>query len=96
MDSLAALALATGAPTPELLHRKPQDKNDYLVSRKMIKHIMWNSIWQSIVLCIICFWGEFIIPEPNVARRHDKPESPFIYPGRSKTWVWEDEQPLYN
>jgi len=45
MDSLAALALATGAPTPELLDRKPQDKNDYLVSRKMIKHIMWNSIW---------------------------------------------------
>jgi len=45
MDSLAALALATGSPTPALLKRKPQDKNDYLVSRKMVKHIMYNSIW---------------------------------------------------
>lgn len=45
MDSLAALALATGTPTPALLKRKPQDKNDYLVSRKMVKHIMYNSIW---------------------------------------------------
>lgn len=96
MDSLAALALATGEPTPELLERKPQDKNDYLVSRKMIKHIMWNSIWQSIILCIICFQGENLIPEPNIARRHDTPESPFIYPGREKTWVWEGEAPLYN
>lgn len=96
MDSLAALALATGAPTEALLKRKPQDKNDYLVSRKMVKHIMYNSIWQSIILMIICFWGEFLIPESSIARRHDKVGTPWIYPGRAKTWVWQGEDPLYN
>jgi len=97
MDSLAALALATGAPTEALLNRKPQDKNDYLVSRKMVKHIMYNSIWQSIILMIICFYGEFIIPESNIARRHDLVGAQTtIYPGRAKTWVWEGEDPLYN
>jgi len=45
MDSLAALALATENPKPELLHRKPQNRDDYLVSRRMTKHIMYQSIW---------------------------------------------------
>jgi len=97
MDSLAALALATGKPTAELLKRKPQDKNDYLVSRKMVKHIMFNSIWQSIILLAIALAGESFIPESNIARRHDRPLDNLIYPGRDKDWVWAEvaEKPLY-
>lgn len=45
MDSLAALALATENPKPELLKRKPQNRDDYLVSRRMTKHIMYQSIY---------------------------------------------------
>jgi magnesium-transporting ATPase (P-type) len=45
MDSLAALALATGSPKEELLERKPQKASDYLVSRRMVKHIMYGSIY---------------------------------------------------
>jgi Ca2+ transporting ATPase len=98
MDSLAALALATGKPTSELLKRKPQDKNDYLVSRRMVKHIMFNSIWQSIILLAIALAGESFIPESNIARRHDRPMDNLIYPGRNKDWVWAEggEVPLYS
>ena len=45
MDSLAALALATEMPKPELLHRMPQNRDDYIVSRKMIKHILGMAIY---------------------------------------------------
>lgn len=98
MDSLAALALATGKPTEELLKRKPQDKNDYLVSRRMVKHIMFNSIWQSIILLAIALAGESFIPESNIARRHDHPTVNLIYAGRNKDWVWAEggETELYS
>jgi Ca2+ transporting ATPase len=45
MDSLASLALATELPKDELLLRKPQNRNDYIVSRKMIKHIIGQAGW---------------------------------------------------
>jgi len=45
MDSLAAMALATGSPGEELLKREPQNRDDYLVSRRMVKHIQYGSIW---------------------------------------------------
>jgi magnesium-transporting ATPase (P-type) len=44
MDSLGALALATGTPSPELLNRPPQRKKEYIISRKMIKHIVGQAI----------------------------------------------------
>ena len=71
MDSLAALALATEKPREELLKRKPQNREDYLVSRRMVKHIMYGSIWQSIILCIFAFWGEFLIVEPDAYWRYN-------------------------
>jgi P-type Ca2+ transporter type 2B len=40
MDSLASLALATELPKKELLLRMPQNREDYIVSRKMVKHIL--------------------------------------------------------
>lgn len=45
MDSLAALALATEMPSKTLLKRPPQERNDYIVSRKMVKHILGQAIW---------------------------------------------------
>lgn len=102
MDSLAAMALATGAPGEELLKRAPQNRDDYLVSRRMVKHIMYGSIWQSIILMIVAFAGEYIIPEPNPLYRFNRAyKSTMIYPGRNKDWdgselfePWQKEQTI--
>lgn len=39
MDTFASLALATEPPTLKLLDRHPHNRNDYIVSKKMFKHI---------------------------------------------------------
>ena len=45
MDSLAALALATEEPKPELLDRAPYRRDEYIISGKMVKHILGNAIY---------------------------------------------------
>lgn len=98
MDSLAALALATEMPTPALLERMPQNRDDYIVSRKMVKHILFMAIYQSIILFVFLFAAEFIIPESveiyqynDLRAKHGLPEGT-VFPGRLKTW---DGKPLY-
>jgi magnesium-transporting ATPase (P-type) len=85
MDSLGALALATELPKPSLLERMPQNKDDYIVSRKMIKHILAQAIWQCIVLFIFLFAGEYIIPESRPELQYDR-QTGFVFPGRAKDW----------
>lgn len=92
MDSLASLALATELPKPELLNRPPQVKDDFIVSRKMTKHIVYMSLFQMLVLFIFLFGGEYMIPEPNVELRFNDfrwslgyevdLENKFVFPGR--------------
>merc|ERR1712060_681886 len=67
MDSLASLALATELPRPELLERPPQVRDDYIVSRKMTKHIIYMSLFQMVIL----FGGEYMIMEPNEDLRYN-------------------------
>jgi magnesium-transporting ATPase (P-type) len=45
MDSLASLALATETPKDDLLQRPPYRKKEYIISKKMRKHIMCMSLW---------------------------------------------------
>jgi len=40
MDTFASLALATETPTEELLLRKPHNRNEYMISNIMMKHII--------------------------------------------------------
>lgn len=40
MDTFAALALATEPPQEQLLYRKPQSKDEYIISSIMLKHIV--------------------------------------------------------
>jgi len=40
MDTFASLALATESPTEKLLFRKPHNRNEYIVTKKMFKHIV--------------------------------------------------------
>jgi len=44
MDTFASLALATEPPTEDLLLRQPHNKYEYIVSKKMVKHIIGQSI----------------------------------------------------
>lgn len=64
MDALASLALATESPTRDLLLRKPHKRDDYIVSKKMFKHIIGQSIYQLLVLTILTF-AEHSIPESS-------------------------------
>ena len=63
MDSLASLALATETPKDDLLHRPPYRKREYIISQKMVKHILGMSIFQSIILFVLLFVGPKFIPE---------------------------------
>lgn len=95
MDSLAAMALATGKPGDDLLQRAPQNRDDYLVSRRMVKHIMYGSIYQSIILCAVAFAGEYFIYEPSPIRQFEKAgkNNWTIYSGRN--FEWGTKIPLY-
>lgn len=92
MDSLGALALATEMPKESLLERQPQNRGDYIVSRRMTKHILGQAIWQCIVLFTFLFAGEYLIPESDPALMYDRPNG-MIYPGRMNEW---NGTPLYS
>ncbi|KAL8859356.1 MAG: hypothetical protein Q9178_004034 [Gyalolechia marmorata] len=62
MDTFAALALATDAPTPSILNRKPEPKSAPLITRNMWKMILGQSIFQLAVILILYFPGNSFIP----------------------------------
>jgi len=109
MDSLASLALATELPVMELLDRPPQKKNDFVVSRKMGKHILYMSLFQMVILFIFLFGGEHLIWEDEEHRFNgtavrtlmNHADSDYVIPGRgygldgSKLYlsVWDKELP---
>lgn len=45
MDSLGSLALATEPPKMTLLDRPPHSRFDYIVARKMFKHIILMAVF---------------------------------------------------
>lgn len=63
MDTLASLALATEPPTQSMLERPPHSRDEYIVTKKMFKHIIGQSIFQLVVLFVLTFAGEDLIPE---------------------------------
>mmetsp|Transcript_16509 Transcript_16509/g.28037 ORF Transcript_16509/g.28037 Transcript_16509/m.28037 type:complete len:1044 (+) Transcript_16509:329-3460(+) len=63
MDSLASLALATEEPKEDLLMRPPYRKREYIISNKMVKHILGQSLFQSALLFFVVFAGHTFIPE---------------------------------
>lgn len=60
MDSLAALALATEDPTPDLLNEKPQGRAEALISRTMMKHILLQALYQIVVILVILYSFPYI------------------------------------
>ncbi len=63
MDTFASLALATEPPHPKLLDRKPHNRDEYIVSKRMMKHILLQTVYQMIVILVIVFFGDNFIPE---------------------------------
>ena len=63
MDTLASLALATEPPTPQLLVRKPHQRDEYIVTKKMFKHVLCQAFFQLIILMIVVMTGETWLPE---------------------------------
>jgi P-type Ca2+ transporter type 2B len=86
MDSLGSLALATEPPKIEILNRPPHGRNEYIISRRMVKHILGMFIYQIIIVYSIVFAGEFFFPEPEMYYRFDRPDIPYVYPGRLTDW----------
>jgi len=94
MDSLASLALATEAPTMEVLNRPPYTRDEYIVSRKMVKNIVCMAIYMIIIIYSIVFAGEYFFPETDPYWRAQFPWSDkFVYPGRLMNW---DGTPLWS
>ncbi|RHY83373.1 hypothetical protein DYB31_011285, partial [Aphanomyces astaci] len=58
MDTFASLALATEPPTDALLNRKPYPRTKALLSKKMLKHILGQSVFQLVLILLLVFRGE--------------------------------------
>ncbi|CAB3380994.1 Hypothetical predicted protein [Cloeon dipterum] len=61
MDTLASLALATEMPTPDLLLRKPYGRTKALVTRRMMKNIIGQAIYQLVVIFYLLFAGDVLL-----------------------------------
>ncbi|KAI8597204.1 PMCA-type calcium-translocating P-type ATPase [Dissophora ornata] len=61
MDTLAALALATDPPTPELLDRQPEPRTAPLISFTMWKMIIGEAILQLIITFVLEYKGMDIL-----------------------------------
>lgn len=64
MDSMAALALASDAPTEEILDRKPVKRSAPLISITMWKMIIGQAIFQLIATFILYYAGPSILKYP--------------------------------
>jgi magnesium-transporting ATPase (P-type) len=60
MDTCAALALATEAPSDELLERPPYSRNELIVTPVMWRNIVGQGMFQITVLIVMLFAGKAI------------------------------------
>eukprot|EP00767_Chilomastix_cuspidata_P003578 gnl/Chilomastix_cuspidata/37.p1 GENE.gnl/Chilomastix_cuspidata/37~~gnl/Chilomastix_cuspidata/37.p1 ORF type:complete len:1035 (-),score=582.19 gnl/Chilomastix_cuspidata/37:51-3155(-) len=60
MDSLGSLALATEGPMPGILDSQPVGKNEFLLTPKMIRNLVGQSVYQLIVVFVILYGGRAI------------------------------------
>jgi Ca2+ transporting ATPase len=93
MDSFASLALATEPPSIKLLDKEPYKRDEYIVSRKMMKNMLAMAAYMIIIIYAIVFAGETFYPEPDIYWRISRPDVPYLFPGRVTDW---DGTPLYS
>lgn len=68
MDSLGSLSLATEPPTEDLLHRKPHSKREYIITSRMWKHILIQSLIQFGIVFGLYLYAPYYIQETNPDR----------------------------
>ena len=68
MDSFGSLALATEPPYEDLLKRPPTKKNEFIISGKMSKHIILQSVAQILLLVLLYKYAPEFIKEDNLIR----------------------------
>jgi Ca2+-transporting ATPase len=61
MDTFAALALATDAPTEKILNRKPSPKSAPLITTNMWKMILGQAVYQLVITFVLYFAGASIL-----------------------------------
>jgi len=92
MDSLASLAMSTEPPKIELLDRPPYRRDEYIISRKMVKHLLGMAIYEIFIVYAIVFAGEYFYPEPEEYWRFGR-KTNYVFPGRVEDW---DGTPLWS
>ena len=80
MDSLAALALATEAPSESLLLQKPVKKTEYIINPRMIKHIIGQAVLQITIILVLVFVGDQFLFD-TMRSKQNKPNSILIING---------------
>jgi Ca2+ transporting ATPase len=68
MDSLGSLALATEPPHENLLDRKPYQRNESIISHKMWKHILIQSLFSIAILLFLYLDAPSFITEDDASR----------------------------
>ena len=66
MDSLGSLALATEPPYDSLLERYPTKKDESIINGKMWKHIIFQSLFELLLLVLIYIFGPDFIKEDKI------------------------------
>ncbi|OJJ40168.1 hypothetical protein ASPWEDRAFT_63626 [Aspergillus wentii DTO 134E9] len=84
MDTFAALALATDAPTAQILNRKPAPKSSPLSTRTMWKMIIGQSVYKLTVCLTLYFAGPRIL-NYDISNHHKQLELDTII---FNTFVW--------
>ncbi|XP_046983094.1 plasma membrane calcium-transporting ATPase 2-like [Schistocerca americana] len=74
MDTLASLALATDIPAVELLKRKPYGRTKPLISRRMMKQIESQVVYQLSVTLALLFVGDKLLDIPSGTGSHEPTE----------------------
>jgi P-type Ca2+ transporter type 2C len=82
MDTFAALALATDAPAPSILKRRPEPRSAPLVTLTMWKMIIGQSIYQLVVTFILYFAGATLLSYQSTKEQNQLQSLVF------NTFVW--------
>ena len=84
MDTFAALALATDAPTEKILDRKPTPKRAPLITTNMWKMIIGQAIYQLVVTFVLYFAGSSILGYSKDNKEQQKILDTIVF----NTFVW--------
>lgn len=58
-----------------------------------MKQILPMALYMVSIMYSICFAGEYFFPEPTLEYRYDRPDIPYVYPGR--LFDWDGKTELY-